>query len=150
MKFKIDTLDIPKSKDGNFKIVLNLDCPMIFSLLSYEQLKQTVYQLFTNISEVYIQEKEATPINKNEFLLKENIDHPSHYGGEHDPYETVKVIEAWYGLEGLKYFCLGSNLKYLTRAGKKEGNSEQQDLEKAQWYIDYYNKRLRENEKLNF
>jgi hypothetical protein len=148
MKFKIDTLDIPESKDGHFKIVLKLDCPMKFSHLSYEQLKQTVYQLFTNISEIFIQEKEV--VNTNKFLLKENVNHPSHYGGEKDPYETVKVIEAWYGLEGLKYFCLGSNLKYLTRAGKKEGNSEQQDLGKAQWYIEYYNKRLRENEKLNF
>jgi hypothetical protein len=80
---------------------------------------------------------------------KELIDHPLHYGGKDDPYETVKVIEAWYGLEGLKYFCLGSNLKYLTRAGKKDGESEKKDLGKAQGYIDYYNERVKVSENLN-
>ena len=75
---------------------------------------------------------------------KEQVDHPLHYGGKDDPYEAIKVIEAWLGIEGLKGFCLGNALKYTSRAGKKEGNSEDQDRAKAIWYIDYYNNRVKE------
>lgn len=56
---------------------------------------------------------------------------PSHYGGADDPYEAVKVIEAW----GLG-FNLGSALKYLCRAGRKAGSTRLQDLKKALWYVD--------------
>jgi hypothetical protein len=62
----------------------------------------------------------------------EKINHPSHYGGEDNPYEAIKVIEAcgWgYG------FSLGNAMKYIMRAGKKEDNPVQ-DLEKAKWYIE--------------
>ena len=27
--------------------------------------------------------------------MAENINHPSYYGGESNPYEAIKVIEAW-------------------------------------------------------
>lgn len=59
------------------------------------------------------------------------IDHPDHYGGADNPYEAIKVIEAW----GLG-FCLGNALKYINRAGKKAGETEFKDLEKARWYLD--------------
>ena len=55
------------------------------------------------------------------------VNHPDHYGGGDNPYEVIKVIEAW----GLG-FHLGNAIKYIGRAGKK-GN-EIQDLEKAIWY----------------
>lgn len=58
------------------------------------------------------------------------INHPSHYGGD-TTYETIKVIEAW-GLD----FHLGNAVKYISRAGKKEKESEIQALEKAKWYIE--------------
>lgn len=58
-----------------------------------------------------------------------NVDHPAHYGGAANPYEAIKVIEAW----GLG-FCLGNTVKYLSRAGKKGDVIE--DLEKARWYLD--------------
>ena len=58
------------------------------------------------------------------------IDHPAHYGGEDDPFEAIKVIDAW----GLG-FCLGNALKYIRRAGLKNGESRRKDLEKALWYI---------------
>jgi hypothetical protein len=57
------------------------------------------------------------------------IDHPDHYGGEDNPYEAIKVIEAW-GLD----FHLGNVVKYLARAGKK--GSWLEDLKKARWYLD--------------
>mgnify|MGYP001162026812 FL=1 len=60
---------------------------------------------------------------------KELIDHPKHYGGKDNPYETIKVIEAW----GLG-FNLGNVVKYISRAGKKDFLI--QDLEKAKWYLE--------------
>jgi hypothetical protein len=59
----------------------------------------------------------------------ETVDHPPHYGGADNPYEAIKVIEAW----GLG-FCLGNCLKYISRAGKK--GSRLDDLRKARWYLD--------------
>ncbi len=60
----------------------------------------------------------------------DNVNHPAHYGGADNIYEAIKVIEAW-NLD----FCLGNVVKYISRAGKKEGNSLIQDLEKAKWYL---------------
>lgn len=59
----------------------------------------------------------------------ESVNHPPHYGGD-TTYEAIKVIEAW-GLD----FCTGNAVKYISRAGKKGGNSELQDLQKALWYL---------------
>ena len=59
-----------------------------------------------------------------------NIDHPAHYGGEGNPYEVIKVIEAW-ELD----FCLGNVVKYISRAGKKDSKKTVEDLQKAQWYL---------------
>ena len=56
------------------------------------------------------------------------VDHPNHYGGEDNPYEAIKVIEAW----NLN-FNLGNVVKYISRAGKKDDTK--QDLEKALWYL---------------
>lgn len=62
----------------------------------------------------------------------EAVNHPSHYGGKDNPYEAIKVIEAW-----SLGFCLGNTVKYLARAGKKSSETEIQDLEKARWYLDW-------------
>lgn len=61
----------------------------------------------------------------------ETVDHPAHYGGADNPYEAIKVIEAWdLG------FCLGNVVKYISRAGKKPGEAMLKDLKKARWYLD--------------
>ena len=66
-------------------------------------------------------------IDKEEFK-KELVNHPQHYGGKDNPYEAIKVIEAWdLG------FCLGNTVKYISRAGKKDETI--QELEKALWYL---------------
>ena len=62
--------------------------------------------------------------------MAEQIDHPAHYGGADDPYEAIKVIDAW----GLN-FSLGSALKYISRHGKKPGAEAPVDLRKAAWYL---------------
>ncbi len=62
---------------------------------------------------------------------KEMVNHPSHYGGEDNPYEAIKVIETW-DLD----FHLGNTVKYISRAGKKGTDKELQDLKKALWYLE--------------
>lgn len=64
---------------------------------------------------------------------KEQVDHPSHYGGSENIYEAIKVIEAW-NLD----FHLGNAIKYLSRFQKKGDNAADyiQDLKKAVWYIE--------------
>lgn len=58
------------------------------------------------------------------------VKNPEHYGGETNPYEAIKVIEAW-DLD----FHLGNTVKYISRAGKKSPEKELEDLEKASWYL---------------
>lgn len=65
------------------------------------------------------------------------VDHPKHYGGAENPYEAIKVIEAWN-----LGFCLGNTVKYISRHGQKVGVGEMrrdaaiEDLKKARWYLD--------------
>jgi hypothetical protein len=63
----------------------------------------------------------------------EKIDHPAHYGGEGNPYEAIKVIEAW-----KLGFNLGNTVKYISRWDKKGFSSTVhiEDLKKALWYLD--------------
>jgi hypothetical protein len=63
----------------------------------------------------------------------ETVNHPAHYNtGE---IEAIEFI-ADQGLA--RGFCLGSAIKYLSRAGKKPSESEAQDLRKAAWYANWY------------
>jgi hypothetical protein len=70
----------------------------------------------------------------------EQINHPQHYGGENNEYETIKVIDAW----GLG-FSLGNTVKYISRAGKKEKDKELQDLKKALFYLKHHIDNLEKN-----
>jgi hypothetical protein len=60
--------------------------------------------------------------------MKEAVNNPEHYGGADNPYEAIKVIDAW----NLN-FNLGNTVKYIARCGKKD--DEIQELEKAAWYL---------------
>lgn len=63
------------------------------------------------------------------------VEHPHHYGGAEDPYEAIKVIEAWdLG------FHLGNCLKYICR--RKHKGEYIENLKKARWYLDRYIRRL--------
>lgn len=74
-------------------------------------------------------------------MKKEAVNHPNHYGGERNPYEAIKVIEAW----DLN-FSLGNVLKYMSRAGKKSDNPLE-DLKKAAWYLNREIQRIEEASK---
>jgi hypothetical protein len=73
-------------------------------------------------------EKQITKMENNE-----QVNHPNHYGGETNPYEAIKVIDAWdLG------FSLGNTVKYISRAGKKNKEKELEDLKKALWYLEHH------------
>lgn len=61
--------------------------------------------------------------------MSDPVNHPPHYGGADNPYEAIKVIEAW-----SLNFHLGNAVKYISRAGRKGAALE--DLRKARWYLD--------------
>ena len=61
-----------------------------------------------------------------------NAIRPEHYGGKDDPYEPIKVINAW----GLG-FELGNTLKYIKRAGKKDKSKTIEDLKKGLKYMEF-------------
>ena len=67
-------------------------------------------------------------IDKTKSATTSQVNHPTHYGGESNPYEAIKVIEAWE-----LGFNLGNVVKYVSRAGKKGDTLE--DLHKAAWYL---------------
>jgi len=56
------------------------------------------------------------------------VNHPAHYclGG----IEVIDAIEAWE-----LGFHAGNVVKYVARAGRKGGEAELKDLEKALWYL---------------
>jgi hypothetical protein len=62
--------------------------------------------------------------------VSDPVNGPSHYGGADNPYEVIKVAEAW-GLDKDAY--LFNVLKYIARAGKKHNRLE--DLKKGGYYL---------------
>jgi hypothetical protein len=64
---------------------------------------------------------------------KEMVNNPQHYGGVDNPYEVIKVCEAW-GLDNDAY--LFNVVKYVARDGKKCVTKELEDLKKAAFYLD--------------
>lgn len=78
-------------------------------------------------------------VNRRKGERREWVNHPQHYGGEDNPYEVIKVLEAW----GLDFdFNLGNCVKYIARAGKKQQTKIIEDLKKAAWYLNRRIERL--------
>ena len=69
--------------------------------------------------------------------MSDAVDHPPHYGGADNPYEAIKVIEAW-----RLGFHLGNAVKYICRAGRKPDATLIDDLKKSRWYLDREIERL--------
>ena len=65
------------------------------------------------------------------------VSNPQHYTEQKiSPLEFIESCGMGRG------FCLGNALKYIGRAGKKEGSPELQDLKKAAWYLSRYIEQL--------
>lgn len=75
-------------------------------------------------------------LGKERYKMTDAVNHPQHYGGEDNLYETINVVEAWE-----LGFCLGNAVKYISRAGKKTADAVE-DLKKARWYVDREIKRV--------
>jgi hypothetical protein len=60
--------------------------------------------------------------------MTDPVNHPPHYTTHPSGIECIQVTEHM-------NFCLGNAVKYLWRAGLKEGEDELKDLKKASWYI---------------
>jgi hypothetical protein len=76
-----------------------------------------------------------------EKMSKEMVNGPNHYGGVDNPYEVIKVCEAW-ALDKDAY--LFNVVKYVARAGKKDQAKELEDLKKAAFYL---NRKIKNLEK---
>ncbi len=70
------------------------------------------------------------------------VDHPQHYGGADNPYEVIKVLEAWMTREQFIGFLKGNVIKYQARADKKNGG---EDHAKAAWYANYLGEFVKRN-----
>lgn len=64
----------------------------------------------------------------------EKVNHPKHYN-QPGKKECIDEMVELFGLQATLDFCWLNCYKYLYRAGEKEGNSKEQDIEKAKWYF---------------
>lgn len=62
---------------------------------------------------------------------KEWVNHPDHYQGAN---ECLTVMQAMFGIEAVKHFCMLSAFKYRFRSNKKDG---ERDIKKAEFYETY-------------
>ena len=73
-----------------------------------------------------------------EKTVTSDVINPQHY--KVNGLECIDVIEAL-GFD----FCLGNMLKYVWRAGRKDGVSTLEDCRKAQWYLSRHISKLEKN-----
>lgn len=59
-----------------------------------------------------------------------------HYNQYESNFNNRETIETWEALGHGFGACLCTAIKYMDRAGKKPGNSETGDMEKACWYME--------------
>lgn len=66
--------------------------------------------------------------------MDDKIKHPSHYC--FGDIETIDCIESLVaGRSPTEAYCFGNAIKYIARAGRKDGSSFEDDCKKAMWYI---------------
>lgn len=85
-----------------------------------------------------IREKILETHVKHHFLYGKKhdpVNHPKHYTSDPSGVECIEITRH-------RNFNIGNAIKYLWRAGLKDGNSDIQDLKKAVWYIQDEIKRL--------
>lgn len=65
----------------------------------------------------------------------EQVNHPVHY--QNNGKECIDLMLEKYGLRATIDFCILNAFKYIFRCGKKEGNPDYQELNKAEWYLNW-------------
>lgn len=96
------------------------------NIFDCEGLKDDDPKLYKEIKEQK-QMFEILSLKKKE-AAQDPVNHPSHYISDPSGIECIQISENW-------SFCLGNALKYLWRNGKKDADTDIQDLQKAIWYI---------------
>lgn len=74
----------------------------------------------------------------------EQVNHPSHYNKPGHK-ECIEEMRDLFGDYEVGIWCYITAYKYLYRAGLKDGNSKQQDYNKALWYYRYADTTLTEH-----
>lgn len=77
-------------------------------------------------------------------MVKEQVNHPSHYNKPGHK-ECIEEMRDLFGDYEVGIWCYITAYKYLYRAGLKDGNSKQQDYDKALWYYKYADTKLTEH-----
>lgn len=75
--------------------------------------------------------------------MSEQVNHPSHYNQEGRK-ECIDEMVEKYGVANTILWCIMTAGKYMYRAGAKDGNSEEQDLKKAMWYIQWAREHIKD------
>lgn len=85
----------------------------------------------------YLETSEQTfkPIYEEIQTIKDTYNTPPHYQGSIQPIELINAQEL--------NFNLGNVVKYVCRAGKKQGENTLSDLEKAKDYINFEIERVK-------
>lgn len=65
--------------------------------------------------------------------MTEMVNHPAHY--QRDGKECIDCMIEEFGVKAVIDFCICNAYKYRFRAGHKEGNTREQDMAKADWYL---------------
>lgn len=76
--------------------------------------------------------------------MNDQVNHPEHYNTS-GKRECIIAMQEDYGDFVTAIFCLTNAYKYLYRAGKKDQNSFQQDIDKAKWYFNYLTEKLKKD-----
>lgn len=98
------------------------------NIFDCEGLKDDDPKLYKKIKEMQ-QMIESLSLKKNQKeAAQDPVNHPSHYTSDPSGIECIQITRH-------RNFNIGNAIKYLWRAGLKDGNSDIQDLQKAVWYI---------------
>lgn len=96
------------------------------NIFDCEDIKDDDPKLYKEIKEQK-QMFESLSLKKKE-AAQDPVNHPKHYISDPSGIECIQITRH-------RNFNIGNAIKYLWRAGLKDGNSDIQDLQKAVWYI---------------
>lgn len=97
-----------------------------------------------DIDDALVNDMVNEPLNIDKVKLEQNkifntnnliVEHPTHYGAN-EGYQCIEAMLQTFGKVATMYFCKLNAFKYIWRSDHKD--KEQQDLEKAKRYLEYW------------
>lgn len=86
---------------------------------------------------------DSNNMKENDKKPFDNVTNPAHYVT--GKYECIDVMIEVFGAEAVATWCKINAFKYLYRCDRKNG---EEDLRKAQWYLNKHNKLIKELKKV--